>query len=106
MRLVLGIFLLIASTVITQAETGIASWYSDTRTASGERFNPKAMTCAHKTLKFGTVVTITGDNGKSIKCRINDRGPYVKGRIIDLTRGAAQRLGMLQRGLMKVTLTT
>ena len=98
--------MLIASTVISQAETGIASWYSDTRTASGERFNPKAMTCAHKRLPFGTIVTVTGSNGVSIKCRINDRGPYVKGRIIDLTRGAAQRLGILQRGLMKVTLTS
>ena len=105
MRLVLGIFLLLASTVVSQAETGIASWYDDTRTASGERFNPKAMTCAHRTLPFRTIVTVTGSNGITIQCRVNDRGPYVKGRVIDLTRGAAQRLGILQRGLMKVTLT-
>lgn len=80
------------------AETCIASWYgreSGPNTASGERFNENAMTCAHKTRPFGQIVTVTRlDNGHSIRCRINDRGPFVKGRCIDLSKGAARALGM------------
>ena len=99
-------FILFQTQASIASQEGIASWYNDTRTASGERFNPNAMTCAHKKLPFGTLVTVTGANGRTIVCRVNDRGPYVKGRVIDLTHRAAKELGILQRGLMKVTLVT
>lgn len=109
-RLALIILLSMTATLVpfwgaNASETGIASWYSDTRTASGQKFNPRAMTCAHKKLPFGTLVTVTGANGITIVCKVNDRGPYVRGRIIDLTHEGARRLGLLQRGLMKVTLS-
>lgn len=86
------------------ALVGIASWYdcstpwecSRSRiTASGEMFSPAAMTAAHKTLPFGTRVRVVNTkNGRSVVVRINDRGPFVRGRVIDLSRGAAGRLGM------------
>lgn len=97
-RLLLAAALLCASVTTAHAETCIASWYgreSGPRTASGERFNPNGMTCAHKTRPFGSVVTVTHlGTGRSIQCRINDRGPFVTGRCIDLARGAAHALGM------------
>lgn len=80
-----------------QAETGIASVYAydAQKTASGERANPNALTAAHRTLPFGTMVTVTNKkNGRSVRVRINDRGPFTKGRIIDLTPAAAQKIGM------------
>jgi rare lipoprotein A len=84
-------------------ETGIASWYKDKRTASGERFNGTAMAAAHKKLPFGTKVRVIDlKTGKSIIVRINDRGPYIRGRIIDLTIGAARQLGTYHRGIAKV----
>ena len=87
------------------AETCIASWYgaeSGLKTASGERFVPQGISCAHKTRPFGQVVTVTRlDNGRSIQCRINDRGPFIKGRCIDLSHGAAKALGM--GGLARVS---
>jgi rare lipoprotein A len=91
--------------VIASAETGIASWYGPgfhgRRTASGERYNQYGISCAHKTLRLGSIVRVTDlRSGRSIRCRINDRGPYVRGRIIDLSKGAARALGM--RGLAKV----
>jgi rare lipoprotein A len=81
------------------AETGIASWYgpgfAGRKTASGERFNPNAVSCAHKSMRLGSVVKVTDlRSGRSIRCRVNDRGPYVRGRIIDLSKGAARALGM------------
>jgi len=90
---------IVASTDITYAsdnQCGIASWYAlHTRTASGERMNPKAMTAAHRSLPFGTKVKVTDvHTGKTIHVRINDRGPFVRGRIIDLSRAAARRLGI------------
>lgn len=87
------------------AESGLASFYwHGQMTASGERFNPEAMTCAHKTRPFGQHVTVTwGD--KSIVCRINDRGPYVKGRVIDMSLAAARALGMTGRGVVPVEVT-
>ncbi len=86
-----------------KTETGIASWYKDRRTASGERFNGSAMTAAHRTLPFGTMVRVVDlKTNKSIVVRINDRGPYIRGRIIDLTVGAARALGMYHRGIAKV----
>lgn len=81
-----------------RAESCIASWYgaeSGRQTASGERFNPEGISCAHKTRPFGSTVTVTLlHSGRSISCRINDRGPFVRGRCIDLSHGAARALGM------------
>lgn len=89
------------------AETGRASWYDLTsRTASGERCNPAAMTAAHRSLPFGSRVRVENlSNGRSVVVRINDRGPFVSGRIIDLTKGAAAALGFLRRGVTDVRLT-
>lgn len=86
-------------------EFGIASWYKDKRTASGERFNGSAMAAAHKKLPFGTMVRVVDlKTNKSITVRINDRGPYIRGRVIDLTIGAARALGTYHRGIAKVRL--
>ena len=81
------------------AQAEVASYYgkelAGRRTASGERFNPSAMTAAHRTLRFGTRVRVTNPrNGRSVVVRINDRGPFVKGRSIDLSSGAARAIGM------------
>ncbi len=91
-------------------ETGIASWYgSDFHgrpTASGEIYNMYAMTAAHKTLPLGTYVKVTNlENGRSVIVKINDRGPFVKGRIIDLTYAAAKKLGMAKKGIARVRIT-
>lgn len=78
------------------AQEGGASWYgSGRKTANGERFNPHGMTAAHRSLAFGTRVEVTDKRtGRSVVVRINDRGPFVGGRIIDLSRGSARALGM------------
>jgi rare lipoprotein A len=79
-----------------QAESGVASVYAYAggKTASGERANPHALTAAHRTLPFGTMVKVTNKrNGQTVLVRINDRGPFVRGRIIDLTPAAARTLG-------------
>lgn len=74
-------------------------------TATGERFNKRAMTAAHKTLPFGTRVRVTrADTGKSVVVRINDRGPFKPGRIIDLSEKAAEDLGMTGKGVTPVKL--
>lgn len=88
----------------TGEECGSASWYALTsRTASGEMMNPAAMTAAHKTLPFGTKVRVVNHaNGRELEVRINDRGPFVKGRIIDLSRAAAEQLGFKRAGHTKV----
>jgi len=85
-------------------QCGTASWYALTsKTASGARMNPDALTAAHKTLPFGTRVAVTNEqNGKSIVVTINDRGPFVKGRIIDLSRAAATELGFRNAGHTRV----
>lgn len=84
---------------------GKASYYwQPQRVASGGWFNPNAMTAAHKTLPFGTRVRVTNKhNGRSVVVRINDRGPYVKGRIIDLSKAAAYKIGMQNAGVVPVT---
>jgi rare lipoprotein A len=83
--------------------SGIASVYHDPITANGEHMNPNAMTAAHKTLPFGSRVTVFNRrNGRSATVRINDRGPYVSGRVIDLSPGAARVLGV--DGLAPVSL--
>ncbi len=83
---------------------GSASWYAlKSRTASGEMMNPAAMTAAHKTLPIGTKVKVTNlKNSKSVVVRINDRGPFVRGRLIDLSKGAAQKLGFIGAGHARV----
>jgi rare lipoprotein A len=91
------------------SQTGVASWYGrefDHRlTASGEHFNMNGMTAAHRTLPLNTVVRVTNlENGKSVLVRINDRGPYTNGRIIDLSAGAARKLGMIDDGTTRVRL--
>ena len=73
--------------------------------ASGGRFNPKAMTAAHRSLPFGTKVKVTNKrNGRSVVVTINDRGPFIRGRVIDLSKGAAQVIGMTGAGLAPVSL--
>lgn len=83
---------------------GVASFYwQPQRVASGGWFNPNAMTAAHKTLPFGTRVRVThAGNGRSVVVRINDRGPYIRGRIIDLSRAAAGIIGMTGQGIARV----
>ncbi|MBV1695118.1 MAG: septal ring lytic transglycosylase RlpA family protein [Hyphomicrobiales bacterium] len=82
----------------------MASYYwQGQRVASGGWFNPNGMTAAHRTLPFGTRVRVTRlDTGRSVEVRINDRGPFIAGRIIDLSRGAAQVIGMTGQGLARV----
>ncbi|MBK1655796.1 septal ring lytic transglycosylase RlpA family protein [Allochromatium vinosum] len=98
---------------MTQAQAltteGMASYYGDRfngrRTASGERFDQGELTAAHRTLEFGTRVLVTNKvNGRSVEVTINDRGPYVHGRSIDLSKEAARELGMLGRGVAPVEL--
>jgi len=89
------------------AQQGVASWYGKShhgrRTANGETYDMRAMTAAHRTLPFGTVVRVTriGD-GRSVTVRINDRGPYARGRIIDLSAQAAEAIGMTELGTTRV----
>ncbi len=90
-------------------QTGIASWYGEKyhgrTTASGETFDKNALTAAHRTLDFGTWVQVTNlDNGRRVTVKINDRGPFVEGRIIDLSERAASDLGMINAGLAQVSL--
>ena len=94
---------------LAQAEqTGHASWYAlHSRTASGEMMNPSAMTAAHRSLPFGTKVVVENlNNGKAVVVRINDRGPFIKGRIIDVSKAAASVLGMLGSGTARVKVST
>jgi rare lipoprotein A len=96
-----------ASPQPTITETGLASWYGSRhhgkRTASGEIFNQDKFTAAHRTLPWDTRVKVTNlANGKSVEVRINDRGPFSKGRIIDLSRAAARSLGMVEQGITTV----
>lgn len=83
---------------------GTAAWYQLTgRTASGERANPEGMVAAHRTLPLGTKVQVTNlRNNRRVVVRIYDRGPYTKGRIIDVSRGVARELGFMRRGLARV----
>ena len=80
----------------------VASWYEQGRvTASGERFRPDGLTAAHKTLPFGTILEVCRQS-RCVKVRVNDRGPFIPGRELDLSRGAARRLGMIREGVAKV----
>ena len=88
--------------------SGVASFYgneSGSQTASGQRFNQNAMTCAHRSLPFGTKLRVTDvASGKSVTVRVNDRGPYVHGRVVDVSYSAADALGMIGKGVAKVKL--
>lgn len=82
-----------------------ASWYHEgSRTANGEKFNPDGLTAAHRSLPFGTLLRVTHKgNGRSVIVRVNDRGPFIAGRDIDLSRGAARQIGMLGEGVAQVS---
>ena len=95
-------------TVLAQVQSGKASYYakhfSGRRTASGERLHHDSLTCAHRTYPFGTLLKVTNPaNGKQVIVRVTDRGPYVKGRIIDLSVRAARELGIISQGIAPVT---
>jgi rare lipoprotein A len=110
-RRILGAIFIIVSFLAAPAgalaEEGRASWYALTsKTASGERCDPSAMTAAHRTLPFGTKVRVENvKNGRSVVVRINDRGPFVGGRIIDVTKAVANKLGFIRAGTARVRLT-
>jgi rare lipoprotein A len=85
--------------------SGMASYYgneSGSRTASGARFNQNAMTCAHRSLPFGTKLRVT-HRGQSVVVTVNDRGPFIKGRVLDLSTGAARAVGLTGAGVGRVT---
>lgn len=84
---------------------GLASYYKSGRlTANGERFNPMGLTAAHRSLPFGTKVKVTNlRTGKTVIVRINDRGPFIKGRVIDLSLGAAKVIGLTRTGIAKIS---
>jgi len=88
------------------ASHGIASFYSDDQqTANGEKFDPNAMTAAHRSLPFGTKLRVTNlATGRSVTVRVNDRGPYIAGRVVDVSYSAAESLGIVGRGIAKVKL--
>lgn len=96
--------------IIANSFSGRASWYGPgfhgRRTANGEIFNQNALTAAHPSLKFGTKVKVTNlNNGRSVIVRINDRGPYAGGRVIDLSAAAARSLNMVRSGVARVKVT-
>ena len=102
-----GLFSLLPNTpALAKTSNAVASWYGPgfhgRRTASGERFNQHAMTAAHRTLPFGTRVKVTY-KGRSVVVRINDRGPFIRGRSLDLSKGAARQIGCA--GVCRVSMT-
>lgn len=98
--------MLAVSSIPASAQCGRASWYAlHSRTASGERMNPAAYTAAHRSLPFGTKIKVTNKrNGRTVVVRINDRGPFVRGRMLDLSRAAASKLGFVSSGHTSVCL--
>ena len=103
------IFLLLSQTFLFAQTVGLASWYGEKferrTTASGEFFNRYDYTAAHKTLPFGTIVTVTNiQNGKSINVRVNDRGPYKTNRIMDISFQAAKAIGLVKMGTTRVSI--
>jgi len=101
------VFILLASVAFAQTQTGKASFYADKfegrPTASGEKYKHSKLTAAHKTLPFGTKVRVTNvANNQTVDVVINDRGPYVDGRVIDLSKSAAEKLGFVNLGLAEV----
>lgn len=99
-----------AMTLCAPAHAGKASWYGPgfhgRLTASGERYDQNAATCAHRSLPFDTEIRVTNlANGRSAVCRVTDRGPFVAGRVVDVSRAVAKRLGMLSAGTAPVRIT-
>lgn len=96
--------LALAAPAAAHGQCGTASWYAlHSRTASGAMMNPDKLTAAHRSLPFGTKLKVTNkDNGRSVTVTINDRGPFIKGRVIDLSRAAAERLGFKNDGVAPV----
>lgn len=87
------------------ASRGVASFYSDTETASGEKFDKNELTAAHPSLPFGTRLRVTDvSSGRFVTVRINDRGPFVRGRVVDISPSAAEALGMVDKGVANVRL--
>jgi rare lipoprotein A len=87
------------------ASHGVASFYSDTETASGEKFDKNELTAAHPSLPFGTRLRVTDvSSGRFVTVRVNDRGPFVRGRVVDISPSAAEALGMVDRGVANVRL--
>ncbi len=115
-NLFMGVFIIITLLFVGSApaqgenlelQKGLASWYSPSlvgaRTASGEPYVPTKLTAAHRTLPFGTYVSVTNlHNNKSVVVRINDRGPFIQGRVIDLSQTAANQIGMTRQGIAQV----
>jgi rare lipoprotein A len=100
----------IATSLPAFTQEGLATYYADSlhgrKTASGEPYDKTALTCAHKKLPFGTYLLVESlTNGKSVIVRVNDRGPFVAKRIIDVSRAAAEQLDLLRAGVMKVRIT-
>jgi len=91
---------------LTDRSVGMASFYKyEGRTASGEQFKPSELTAAHRTLPFGTRLRVTNvATGQSVTVRINDRGPFIPGRVVDVSHSAAKELGLIDRGITKVKL--
>jgi len=96
-----------ATAAMANTQTGVASWYQMGKvTANGEAYNPDGLTAAHRTLPFGTMVQVKNlSNGRTVRLRINDRGPFVGGRIIDISRGGARQLGLMGSGTARVSVT-
>ena len=97
----------VSTKIPTGFQTGKASWYGqkfhNKRTASGEKFDMRSLTAAHRTLPFDTIVRVENlKNGRKVDVRINDRGPFIEGRIIDLSRKAAEKLDMIRDGVVTV----
>ena len=101
-----GFALSISSPAQAAKQCGDASWYAlNSRTASGEQMDPDKFTAAHRSLPFGTMVRVTHmRNGRSTVVRVNDRGPFIKGRIIDVSKAAANRLGIIKAGHASICL--
>ena len=97
-----------APVVAAELEEGKASYYSDRlvghATANGEAYDPRALTAAHRTVPFGTMVDVARPDGRHVIVRINDRGPHKRGRVIDLSRRAAEQIGLVKEGVGEVTL--
>jgi rare lipoprotein A len=94
-RSALIVAFLVSMASACEAESGLASYY-------GGRGHGMEMTCAHRTKPFGSIVTVAGA-GRSIQCRVNDRGPFVRGRVIDVSMSAARALGMMRSGVIRVS---
>ena len=94
----------VSDVALAKTGCGGASWYAlHSKTASGERMNPSQLTAAHKSLRFGTKLRVTNSrNGKAVIVRVNDRGPFIRGRVLDLSRAAASQIGMVNSGTAKV----